>query len=167
MKRQKKPETLKGIVQKMLYGGCDDALPRLIKLVYQVRKEIRQYGEVDFDGVGCRKILDDIEWMMGYESCVKETFEYLLEKMDKQMFSKDASHTTIMSAIVYYCVLYDILNPEKEYENWEEHFVDTNVNLKFANCIEVLKRHCSKELTLEGFSEARRYIRLWDSEFNW
>ena len=167
MKHQKKPETLKSIVQKMLYGGCDATLPKLIKLVSQVRKEIRKYGEVDFDGVECRKILDDIEWMRGYEGCVKETFEYLLSEMDKQVFNKEASHTTIMSAIVYYCTLYDILNPEQEYEVWDNHFANANENPKFANCLEILKRHCSEELCLEGFSEARRYIRIWDSDFNW
>ena len=167
MRHKRKKETLETIVQKMLYGGCDASFPVLLKLAKQVRCELVEYGEVDFEGVECKKIINEIDWLLGYEDNVRETFKELLSRMEKKIESKESSNSTIMSAIVYYCVLSDILSTTQAADGWEKKVIRFESNKKLENCLEILKRYCPEGIDYQGFSDARRYIRMWDSEFNW
>lgn len=166
MRRKKKPETLENIVSKMLYSSTSESLDDLAKLAREARKQHKEFGSVDFEREECQEIIKNIDWLFGYETKVKDTFEYLLSKMEKKVGDKDASHSTIMSAIAYYCILSDILNPAEEVL-WEERIKDLKQHKKIAECVEVLERHCPVAIESEGFEEARRCIRLWYSDFNW
>lgn len=166
MRRKKKPETLENIVSKMLYSSSGESLDELTMLAGEARRQYQMSGYVEFDGKECQAIIKNISWLFGYESKVKDTFEYLLSKMEKKVGDKDASHSTIMSAIAYYCILSDILNPEEEIL-WEERIAKVEQHKKIVECVDVLKKHCPIGFENEGFEEARRCIRLWYSDFNW
>ena len=166
MRRKNKKETLEGITEKMLYGAYETSMQGIIQFAEQARKDYMVVGTHNFETAACQELLQSIDWLFGYEMELKDTFEYLLSKMEKKVTSKDSSHSTIMSAVAYYCILFDILNPENEMM-WDEKMVGFEKNKKLEECMEVLKRHCPEKIDAQGFADARRYIRLWDSEFNW
>lgn len=166
MRHKIKKEPLDVIVQKMTNDTSGNYLADLLKVAEIAKNEKRAHGRFVLSGSELQENVRKMEWLYGYESEIQEAFEYLKSKMEKKVFNKDSSHRTIVSCMVYYCTLSSILNPKPDDTAWDEMFAQCE-SKKVLECLEILKRHCAEKIDVQGFFEARRYIRIWDSEFNW
>lgn len=164
MKHKSKKQDLDTIVQKMGNDYLGNYLAELLKIADVVLEEKRIQGCLNLDSSEVLETVKKIDWLYGYESEIKETFESLRIKLDKKIFDKDSSRVTLTSWIACYCVLTSILDGDDE--EWGEPFLACN-NSRVLECIENLKRHCVEKIELKGFLDARSYIRIWDKEYNW
>lgn len=161
-----KKQVLDTIVQKMQNDDSGNYLAGLLKIADVVQNQKRIHGDLSLDSSEIRNAVKNIDWLYGYESEIKQTFETLKSKLEKKIFEKDASRVTITCSMVCYCVLRRILNEQFGDEGWDEQFSTCNNN-RILESLENLKRYCASEISVEGFLQARSYIRLWDREYNW
>lgn len=157
MRHKQKKETLDVIVQRMTNDAEGNYLADLIKIA-----EATQNKESDAQ----QEVLKNVKWLYGYENEIKEALENIKSMLEKKVFNKEASHVTIISGVVCYCTLLGILDAEFDLAKWNTAFEGTG-NKRLQECLEVLKRHCPEKIDVEGFCEARRYIRIWDSAYYW
>ena len=135
-------------------------------------EKIRETG-FDFSGEKYANVLSQMEWLYGYEANeIPEVMRGLKVKLEEIAFYKGSSHVKILTAIAVTGVLFSynrVLLPKDEVEgveSWEIIFEESE-NKKVSTCYEIFKRHCPLEITVKDFLDARRYIKMWDSEFNW
>lgn len=168
MRHKLKKEALDTIVQKMINDATGDYLGDLLKVAEVAQRTKNMNGKSDLSNTECQAVLKNIDWLYGYESEVQEALETLRIKLEAKIFNKDSSHVTIVSCIVCYCTLSSILNHnfDEVSTTWDEQFSQCE-SKKVSESLEILKRHCPEKIDVQGFFEARRYIRIWDSEYNW
>ena len=157
MRHKLKKEALDTIVQKMVNDSCGKYLADLLGLAQKVRTNT---------GISNQEITHDITWLYGYENEFEKAIESIKIGLEKKMFNKEASHVTIISGMVCYVAIISITNPKFDESKWEVLF-EENENKRLIECLETLHRNCPKEINVDGFCEARRYIRIWDSAYNW
>lgn len=157
MRHKIKKEALDTIVQKMVNDTCGKYLADLLNIAQMIRANKNATSE---------EILQTANWMYGYENELEQTLESIKKDLEKKIFNKEASHVTIMSGMVCYIAAISILDTNFDDANWETLFEECE-NKRISECVETLQRYCPEKIDVDGFSEARRYIRMWDSAFNW
>lgn len=164
MRHKLKKEALEVIVQKIANDVDGKYLTDLLKIAQTVQGEGTLQDRLNSSE--CQQILKEITWLYGYENEILETLDSIKSQLEKKIFNKEASHVTIMSCMAFYCVLLSIFDGEFDDSSWYEVFKESE-NKRLIDCMETLQRYCPEKIEVEGFCEARRYIRLWDSAFNW
>lgn len=164
MRHKLKKEALDVIVQKI----ANDVDGKYLTDLQKISQTIRREGTLQerLNSSECQDVLKDITWLYGYENEILENLDSIKSQLEKKVFDKDASHVTIMSCMVCYCTLLSVFDGEFDDSKWHEVFKDCE-NKRLNDCLETLQRYCPGKIEVEGFCEARRYIRLWDSAFNW
>lgn len=162
MRHKLKKAKLDVIVQKMTNDITGVYLEDLLKIVQIVRRE----NKIDFETCECQEVLKDIKWLYGYENEIHQTLEAIKCLLEKKVFNKDASRATIMSSLVCYCTLLSILDAEFDLTCWYNECKKSE-NKKLMDSIEVLQRYCNDSIDVNGFGEARRYIKMWDFVSDW
>lgn len=163
MRHKVQKEALDDIVQKMANDVSGDYLGDLLKAAKVVQAEKRTRGQVDLSRIDCLK---NVAWLYGYENEVQEALEAIKSKLEKKIFNKESSHVTIISCMACYSALSSILVSDFDDTAWDKLFAQDD-NKRLSECLEILQRHCPDKIDVEGFCEARRYIRIWDSAYNW
>ena len=166
IKQMQKKEALEVIVQRITNDSEGVFLADMLKIVECVRANEKKLQQDVFEKPECQDVVKNVTWLYGYENDVRNALENIMEQLKKKVFNKGACHVIIMSAMAGYCTLMSIFDAGFEMDKWDEIFKDCE-SKKVLECLEVLRRHCPEKIDVEGFCEARRYIRLWDSEFNW
>lgn len=157
MRHKLKKETLDTIVQKMVNDSCGKYLEDLLGIAQIVRANGKVTNE---------ELLQRANWLYGYESEFESAIESIKIILEKKIFNKEASHVTITSGMVCYIAAISILDAKFDETRWEDLFEECD-NKRLISCLEILQRHCPGKIDVDGFCEARRYIRIWDSAYNW
>ena len=157
MRRKIRKEALDTIVQKMVNDSCGKYLADLLNIAQFIRANRKITAE---------ELLQRASWLYGYENEFEPAIESFKKDLEKKVFNKDVSHVTIMSAMACYVAVISILNIKFDDTKWDELFKECE-NKRVLACVETLQRYCPEKIDVDGFSEARRYIRMWDAAFNW
>lgn len=172
MRHKKKKETVDSIAQKMSSDATGKFLEDLLAIAGVACNEKVFQATSNSCDVEFREILNKIDWLYGYaENEIQEVLRALKSKLEQKIFDKESSHVKVLTSIICFSVLssIDIISENCEYEetiNWEDTLAQSE-SKKISMCFDVFKRHCSSQIDVNGFLEARRYIRMWDSEYNW
>ena len=167
MRHKEQKEALESIFQKMVNDAAGKYLSSLLEIAEATQVEKREHDCLSFESAEVQAIVKKTDWLYGYESEIREVLESLRTKLEVKLFDKESSHVTIVSCIACYSILTRILNLySDEATTWDEKFSQCE-SKKVSESIEILKRHCPEEINVQGFFEARRYIRIWDSSYNW
>ena len=166
MRHKFKKEALDVIVQKITNDGDGIFLTDLLKISEVVRDEKNLNLQECLETHKFKVMLKNINWLYGYENEVLDTLEAIKSKLEKKVFNKDAFHVTIISCMACYSALVSILDSDFDVAKWRVLFEGCE-NKRLKECLEMLSKHCPEKIDVDGFCEARRYIRLWDSEYNW
>lgn len=161
MRHKLKKAELNVIVQKMANDTTGDYLADLLRIYEVVQKE-----KQDWESIECQNVLKYIKWLYGYENEIQKTLQAIKCCLEEKVFNKDLARVTIMSSLVCYCVLQCILDAEFDLTKW---YIDSKRfdNKKLIDSIEVLQRYCHEWIDVDGFYEARRYIKMWDFTLDW
>lgn len=166
MRHKLKKEALDVIVQKITNDPDGLYLADLLKIAKIVRSKENMTLQECFATAECQEVLKKFNWLYGYENETQETLETIKSMLEKKVFNKEACHVTIISGMVCYCTLLSIFDANFDPGKWDKAFEECE-NKRLIACLEVLQRHCPETIDVEGFREARRYIRIWDSAYNW
>ena len=166
MRRKLKKEAPEVIIQKIANDVDGKILADFLKIASCVRNQVNGELSEVLKSTECQEVLKNIQLLYGYENEIQELLEKIKDQLKMKVFSKSASHVTIMSSMACYCVLLSIFDADYDLSKWDEAF-DECENKKTLACVEILKRHCPDEIDVSSFCEARRYIRIWDSTYNW
>lgn len=166
MRHKLKKEVLDVIIQKISNDPNGSYLEDLLRIAENKRSRnnvsLREY----FATAEGKVLVSNTKWLFGYEDKVVETLEEIKAKLEEQIFQKELCHVTIMSCIACYCVLVSIFDAEHDEAKWDELFESCDKK-RVLECLEILQRHCPEKINVDGFCDARRYIRIWDSAYNW
>ena len=162
MRRKFKKEAMDVIVQKIANDVNGEHLADLIK----IEEVIHQEKADSVDALECKAVIKNVKWLYGYENDLSKTLKSLESLLKKNIFYEDASNVTIISCMACYCVLHSIFESNFNAFKWSELFNECE-NHRLIRCLEILQGYCPNKINVEGFCEARRYVRLWDSSFNW
>lgn len=166
-RRKHKKEALDVIVQRITNDSEGIFLADMLKIANCVKAAKNKPLQDAFEGAKCQEVLrEDVKWIYGYENDARNALETIKEQLKKRVFSKEASYVTIISAMACYCVLLSIFEDDFNIRKWYKAFEGCE-GKRLNECLEVLRKHCPGKIDVESFLEARRYIRLWDSAFNW
>lgn len=166
MRHKLKKEALDVIVQKITNDPDGLYLADLLKIAKIVRSKGSMVLQECFATTECQEVLKSFTWLYGYENETQDALETIKSKLEKKVFNKEACHVTIISGIACYCALLSIFDINFNPAKWDDVFEECE-NKRLIACLEVLQRHCPEVIDVEGFCEARRYIRIWDSAYNW
>lgn len=166
MRHKLKKEALDVIVQKITNDPDGVYLADLLKIAEIVQGKKSITLQERFATAECQEALKNFNWLYGYENETQETLETIKGMLEKKVFNNEACHVTIISGMVCYCALLSIFNADFDLVKWDAAFEECK-NKRLVECLEVLKRHCPETINVQGFCEARRYIRIWDSAYNW
>lgn len=151
----------------MVNDAAGNYLSSLLEIAEVTQIEKRERCCLSFESAEVQSIVKKTDWLYGYESEIQEALETLRTKFEEKLFNKESSHVTIVSCIACYSILTRILNLDSdEAATWDKKISQCE-SKKVSERVEILKRHCPKEINVQGFFEARRYIRMWDSSYNW
>jgi len=157
MRHKQKKETLEVIVQRMTNDADGSYLADLIKIADAIQTK---------EGDAQQEVLKNVKWLYGYENEILKALKNIKSMLEKKVFNKEACHVTIMSGMVCYCTLLGIFDSEFDLAKWYTAFEGSD-NKRLQECLEILQRYCPEKIDVEGFCEARRYIRIWDSAYDW
>ena len=166
LRRKEAPDT---IAQKMTNDHAGNYIVGLREVVSFRKIPEESHDEQKSWREEYQKLLKKIDWLYGYDvDMIPDVLEKIKAKMESYMKDKDSSRVRIISSIACHC----ILSQKDEGGVKQNTSVWTNYKLpcesqKNSECLDVLKRHCPETIEPEGFIEARRYVRMWDSEYNW
>lgn len=166
MRHKLKKEALDIIVQRITNDVDGIYLADLLKIAETVRGKERMSLQESFESFECQEVLKNVKWLYGYENETQEALETIKSLLEKKVFNKESPHVTIMSSMVCYCVLLSIFDNDYDLSKWEVAFKECE-SKRLVDCLEILQRHCPEKIDVDGFCEARRYIRIWDSAYNW
>ena len=166
MRHKFKKEALDVIVQKITNDADGIYLADLLNISAIVRGKENMTLQECLDTDECQEVLKNIKWLYGYENETQEALETIKNQLEKKVFEKETCHVIIISSMACYCALLSIFDTEFNPATWYVAFEDSESKRLLA-CLEVLQRHCPDMIDVRGFSEARRYIRIWDSAYNW
>lgn len=173
MRHKMKKEAVDTIAMRIANDASGKIIADLLVLAKATFNEKSKQIGFDFSSEEYLSILNRIEWLYGYEADeIPELMRSLKLKCEEIAFYKGSSYVKILTSIAVVGVLFSynrVLLPQDEVEgveNWEVVFEESD-NLKVSTCYEIFKRHCPFEITVKDFIDARRYIKMWDSEFNW
>lgn len=166
MRHKLKKEALDVIVQKITNDADGVYLTDLLNIAEFARcKESMSLHELLNTPEG-QDVIKNVNWLYGYENGTRDALETIKSQIEKKVFDKEACHVTIISGMVCYCVLLSIFDANFNPAKWDVPFEGCE-NKRLLECLEVLQRHCPEKIDVQGFCEARRYIRIWDSAYNW
>ncbi len=166
MRHKLKKEALDVIVQKITNDADGVYLTDLIRIAESAQGKESMTPRERLCTPECQDVIKKVNWLYGYENETQETLENIKSLLEKKVFNKDSCHVTIISGMVCYCVLLSILDVNFNPAKWDVAFEGCE-NKRLLECLEVLQRHCPEKIDIQGFCEARRYIRIWDSAYNW
>lgn len=173
MRHKKKKEAVETIAVKIANDASGKIVGDLLVLAKATFNERSKEIGVDFGSEEFTSILNRMEWLHGYEvDEIPELMRSLKIKFEEIAFYSGSSYVKILTSIVVVGILFSynrVLLPKDEVEgieNWEITFEESD-NPKISTCYEIFRRHCPFEITVNDFLDARRYIKMWDSEFNW
>lgn len=170
MRLKKKKEALDSIAQKMANDPIGKYIMDLLEIAsfcHCPQKTKDSFNSYSFE---YRELLKKVDWLYGYdEKEIPEMMNMLKAKMEQKIFNRDSSYACILSCIACHCIFFQIVELKQSTKNatiWDNYSLQSESE-KISECLDTLKRHCPKKINADGFSEARRYIRMWDSEYNW
>ena len=173
MRQKKKKEAVETIAQKMVNDASGKIMGDLLRLAEVAYDEEKVQANSNSYCYEYAETLKDVDWLYGYEEDeIPEFMRSLNAKLEEMAFYKGSSYVKILTSIAGVWVLssynYILLQraDEENLKGWETKFEESD-NQKISVCLEILKRYCPFEITVNEFLEARRYIKMWDSEFNW
>ncbi len=166
MRHKQKKEALDVIVQRITNDVDGVYLADLLKIAESVRSKKSMTLQESFATAECQEVLKNVKWLYGYENEIQKALESIKSLLEKKVFNKEVPYVTIMSSMVCYCTLLSIFDTDYDLSKWDKTFKECE-SKRLLECLEVLQRHCSGKIDVEGFCEARRYIRIWDSTYNW
>ena len=166
MRHKLKKEALDVIVQKITNDPDGVYLADLLQIAEIARGKKSMTLQECFATAECQEVLKKFNWLYGYENETQDALETIKNQLEKKVFNKEACHVTIISGMVCYCALLSIFDADFDPARWDVAFEKCE-NKRLIACLEVLQRHCPETINVQGFSEARRYIRIWDSAYNW
>lgn len=176
MRLRKRKEAVDSIAQKIANNPTEKYVVSLRDVVSFRKIPEKTYDDSNTESLEYRDLLKKVDWLYGYnEEEIPEVLEKLKEKMEQFLSDRDSSHVRILTCIVCHYILSqntktDNFNPENQCDKhisiWEEYTLPCESE-KISECLDILKSYCPEAINPEGFVEARRYIRIWDSEYNW
>ena len=172
MRHKLKKEAADTIAVKIANDGTGKIFGDLLVLADATHRENMTRENPNTFSREYQNLLSQMDWLYGYQvGEITELMRSLKECFMKMAFYKGSSHVKILTSIATIGVLSSYnhvltMPAEEDVESWEIMFEESE-NKKVSVCYEIFKRHCPLEITVKDFLEARMYIRLWDSDFNW
>lgn len=173
MRHKKQKEAVDTIAMKIVNDASGKIIGDLLVLARATFNEKSKQVGFEFGSEEYSSILNRMEWLYGYEENeIPELMRSLKLKFEEIAFHKESTYVKIITSIAVVGVLFSynrVLLPKDEVEGVESWVVafEESSNLKVSTCYEIFRRHCQFEITVQDFLEARRYIKMWDSEYNW
>ena len=166
MRQKLKKEVLDVIIQKLSNDACGTYLEDLLRIAENISKRRDVSLQEFFATAEGKELVNSIKWLYGYEDEVEKILKEMKDKLEDKVFKRESCHVTIMSCMACYCALVDIFDTEYDTSKWDVIFEGCDKK-RVLECLEILQRHCPEKINVDGFCEARRYIRIWDSAYNW
>lgn len=173
MRQKQKKQAMDSIVQKIANNYAGEYLIHLREIASFINASNKAHDDSSSDGLEYRKLQERVEWLQGYdESELLGLLNELKNKLEQKILDKNSSYLCVLSDIAHQCVLSQILQnggvvPENETSTVWDNYVLPIMSTKISECLDILKRYCPKAIEPEGYLEARKYIRIWDSEYYW